>query len=1026
MRSSVYGKQPLRVIAAAVVLASAAIAGPAVSTAQAAPTTDVVIPATTSALPVRGALLDTGPHGFLRHEQGRGTLWRAYGAGTDVQVDSVQEYDGGNFQRGTGSDVVARLLESPQRVELRDMVAGGTVTVPLPAGHTYVGAFGRNVLTYDSPGDGMRFHVLDTETGQVRDRLVEGVPTGVHRYAVLPGLGDAGGLVIDLPGAGTVWMDVTQRRIVPIRTDAELATKRYALTPDRLLVWSGGQVSVFGRGNLTTPERVVPLPESAAVRLLGLVGGELVVARHDPALGRLDEDLPVWRVEARPLDGSAARTLLARSSGRASFTPDGGVLVLGGASMAEWGVQALRADAAGRAVVSREAAVPVKAVPNAIHQLSFQHGRLTSVEAVAAAGQAGLYSRTAGQSGGVPVHGERMDRGWVPDQPEACFQGYCPTFVDTGDGRVAYGGTMRIWGEPVVPLHRLDDGARLPATRIDTGAGYAGFIGSSGRWAAVRATVDGAGVTRIVDLDTGKVTRTLPVYGLSLSGTTLWTAASKDEVVGYDVRTGARTKEVFLPGCFLGGVEVVGRWLHWNCTGSRNDEGVYDLETRTDTPLGIGPGAGARLGDGFVVYPAGSALKLKDLRDGGTVHTLTEGRRSYDPWAVDPATGSVAWADTGSAVHLVGSGVAPSAPAVVDSDVSATQAVNGGAAPWRPRWWLSTPSTSWQLTLRSATTGTVVRTLSGGPARAVVAPAWDAKDAAGRLVANGGYAWTLTAQPVDGRGGALTTSGTVNLTGAAAVRRDHAGPAGPDAVGDLVSLSGTGSLAFRHGSGTGTLAGATTATGWSTSALVVPFGDLSGDRCNDLLVRLGGELRAYRPGCGKAPATTTPYTSLGTTWAQFNVLTSPGDLTGDGRADLVARQTTTGDLYLYADDGAGKLKARGRIATNWKGYRAVFGAGDLNGDGAGDLLAVDGANSLWRFDGTAAGTVKARVLVFGGNWATGRNAFVGVGDLNKDGKPDLVSRNAAGDLLRNSGNGAGSFGSTVRIGTGWQGYKGLF
>lgn len=104
----------------------------------------------------------------------------------------------------------------------------------------------------------------------------------------------------------------------------------------------------------------------------------------------------------------------------------------------------------------------------------------------------------------------------------------------------------------------------------------------------------------------------------------------------------------------------------------------------------------------------------------------------------------------------------------------------------------------------------------------------------------------------------------------------------------------------------------------------------------------------------------------------------------------------------------------------------MFGAGDLSGDGIGDLLAVDGTNQLWRYDGTAAGTVKPRVLVFGNNWATGRNAFVGVGDITGDGKSDLVSRNAAGDLLRNSGNGAGSFGSTAKVGTGWQGYKGLF
>ncbi|MFF3397227.1 FG-GAP-like repeat-containing protein [Streptomyces sp. NPDC002659] len=314
------------------------------------------------------------------------------------------------------------------------------------------------------------------------------------------------------------------------------------------------------------------------------------------------------------------------------------------------------------------------------------------------------------------------------------------------------------------------------------------------------------------------------------------------------------------------------------------------------------------------------------------------------------------------------------------------------------------------------------------------------------------YQWKADGQAISGataatyqvpaslRGKNLTVAVTVRKNGwqsataestvrtVSAARRDHAGvDAQPDGVGDLLSLSSSGAFAFRHGNGTGGFTGATTGSGWAATAVAVPFGDMNGDRCNDVLVRLStGELRAYKPGCGKALTPTTPYTSLGTAWNQFNVLTSPGDLTGDGRADLVARQASTGDMYLYADDGSGKLKARGRIGTNGKAYRAVFGAGDLNGDGVGDLLAVDGSNSLWRYDGTAAGTLKPRVLVFGNNWAAGRNALVGVGDLNKDGKADLVSRNAAGDLLRNSGNGAGSFGATAKIGTGWQGYKALF
>jgi hypothetical protein len=37
-----------------------------------------------------------------------------------------------------------------------------------------------------------------------------------------------------------------------------------------------------------------------------------------------------------------------------------------------------------------------------------------------------------------------------------------------------------------------------------------------------------------------------------------------------------------------------------------------------------------------------------------------------------------------------------------------------------------------------------------------------------------------------------------------------------------------------------------------------------------------------------------------------------------------------------------------------------------------------------------------------------------------------VERDSAGGLYRNSGDGKGSFGSRVKIASGWQGYKGLF
>lgn len=151
----------------------------------------------------------------------------------------------------------------------------------------------------------------------------------------------------------------------------------------------------------------------------------------------------------------------------------------------------------------------------------------------------------------------------------------------------------------------------------------------------------------------------------------------------------------------------------------------------------------------------------------------------------------------------------------------------------------------------------------------------------------------------------------------------------------------------------------------------------------------------------------------------------PGDLTGDGRSDLLARRASTSDVYLFADDGHGKLKAGVKIRSSWTGYTKVVGAGDLNGDGYGDVLAHHKDGTLYRYDGTASGKLKERVKVFAA-WGTSYNTIVGVGDITGDGQADLVERDRSGNLFRNNGNGKGSFGSRTKIATGWQGYKGVF
>lgn len=140
--------------------------------------------------------------------------------------------------------------------------------------------------------------------------------------------------------------------------------------------------------------------------------------------------------------------------------------------------------------------------------------------------------------------------------------------------------------------------------------------------------------------------------------------------------------------------------------------------------------------------------------------------------------------------------------------------------------------------------------------------------ATGGYFPNGSYTFALTATPPDGQGPAFTASGPVALWKGAPVRHDHVGTL-PDGVGDLLTLNGAGEFTFHRGEA-GRFSGKTTGSGWSTSALALPFGDVSGDRCNDVLIRLGtGELRAYRPGCGQPLNAAAVYTSVGTGWGQY-------------------------------------------------------------------------------------------------------------------------------------------------------------
>jgi hypothetical protein len=238
--------------------------------------------------------------------------------------------------------------------------------------------------------------------------------------------------------------------------------------------------------------------------------------------------------------------------------------------------------------------------------------------------------------------------------------------------------------------------------------------------------------------------------------------------------------------------------------------------------------------------------------------------------------------------------------------------------------------------------------------------------------------------------------------------------------------SSTGDITDWIANANGTFAGNTLYAHQNASAAwhVVGTGDFNGDGRVDILWRndngkitdwLGNANGGFNGNLANADNSVT---------SNWQVIAT-GDFNGDGRSDILWRNTDNGNVTDWLGQANGGFASNGPATNNVGSVWKVAGTGDVNGDGIDDVIwrntnTGDVTDWLGNSNGGFAGNTQYAHQNASAQWH-----LIGVGDFNGDGMADILWRNDAGKVTDWVGNANGGFNGNLAnadnsISSSWQ------